>query len=151
MWDQADFPCALVDPDVALFDFDRDISRSVRRFVKRRFFRYLSLCYKDEYTRGLSVYVSANGIVGLEVHFTRISRLSGSRRGCALHFSLFADEHIVHVWLRVINSSSSTSAAPALVVSICQLLHSLLLIGCSRLKPHVEDCIPLDPTSHHLW
>jgi hypothetical protein len=118
VWDQPDFPSTLLDPDATLFDFDRDIIRSVATSAERRFFRYLSLYLKDEYTRGLSVYVSGNGIVGLEVHFTRISRLSGYRSGCALHFSLCPDERIAYVWLRVVNSPSSAFAAPALAVSI---------------------------------
>ncbi|KAH9208844.1 hypothetical protein DL95DRAFT_32875 [Leptodontidium sp. 2 PMI_412] len=116
VWDQDDFPSTLLDPDVTLFDFDRDVIRSVPRSAKQLFFRYLSLCFKDEYTRGLSVYVSGHGIVGLEAHFSRVSRLSGYRRGCALHFSLCPDERIAYVWLRVVNSPSSAFAAPALVI-----------------------------------
>ncbi|KAH6692790.1 hypothetical protein BKA61DRAFT_281285 [Leptodontidium sp. MPI-SDFR-AT-0119] len=116
VWDQPNFPCTLLDPDAALFDFDRDIIRSVPISAERRFFRYLSLYFKNEYTRGLSVYISGRGIVGLEVHFTCVSRLSGHRSGCALHFSLFPDERIAYVWLRVVNSPSSAFAAPALVI-----------------------------------
>jgi hypothetical protein len=118
VWDQADFPSTLLDPDATLFDFDRDIIRSVRRNAKRRFFRYVSLYCNGEHTKGLSVYVSGRGIVGLEVHFNSVSRLSGHRRGCALHFSLCPDERIAYMWLRVVNSPSSAFAAPAIAVSV---------------------------------
>lgn len=97
MWDQLDFPSTLLDLDATLFDFDRDIIRSVPTSAKRLFFRYLSLHLKDEYIRGLSVYVSGHSIVGLEVHFTRVSRLLGYRKGCALYFSLCLDERIAYI------------------------------------------------------
>jgi len=151
VWDQADFPSTLLDPDATLFDFDRDVMHFEPRSAQRRFFRYLSLWSKDEYTRGISVYISGHGIVGLEVHFTSFSRLSGTRKGCTLHLSFCPDERIAHVWLRVLNTPSSAFATPALVVSIWYLLHLLLLICHARLKQHVEDCTPLDRTFDHLW
>jgi hypothetical protein len=76
----------------------------------------VSLWSKDEYVKALSVYFSG-GIVGFEVHFTRSSRLLGSRQGCTLHFSLLPDERIAHVWLRVLSLRTLVFAAPALVVS----------------------------------
>jgi len=116
VWDQADFPSTLLDPDATLFDFDRDVMHFEPRSAQRRFFRYLSLWSKDEYTRGISVYISGHGIVGLEVHFTSFSRLSGTRKGCTLHLSFCPDERIAHVWLRVLNTPSSAFATPALVI-----------------------------------
>jgi hypothetical protein len=96
VWDQPDFPSTLLDPDAALFDFNRDIVRSTTIAPERRFFRYLSLYNEDEYTKGLSIYVSRRGIVGLEAHFTQTSRLSGYRSGCALHFPLYPKERIAY-------------------------------------------------------
>jgi hypothetical protein len=39
---------------------------------ERRFFRHLSLYSGDEYTNGLSIFVSTNGIVGIEAHSPRL-------------------------------------------------------------------------------
>src|SRR6266480_3262525 len=101
MWDQADVPPSLIDPDAALFDFDRDILGFRHPVAKRRFFRYLSLHNDDEYASGLTAYISATGIVGLEAHFTRTSRLSGCRNGCVLHFPFLPNEWIAYAWLRI--------------------------------------------------
>lgn len=128
VWDQPDFPSVLRDPDIALFDFDRDIIRSTTIAPQRRFFRYLSLYGEEEYTKGLSIYVSGHGIIGFEAHFKRTSRLSGYRSGCALHFPLCPEEMIAYAWLRIVNSNSPAFAAPALMVGLYQLSSRLLLI-----------------------
>ncbi|PBP19331.1 hypothetical protein BUE80_DR009929 [Diplocarpon rosae] len=137
MWDQAGFPSTLLDPDATLFDFERDVIRSVPRSTKRRFFRYLSLFSKDEYTRGLSVYFSGHGIVGLEVHFSRVSKLSGYREGCELHLSLCPGERIARVWLRTVNSPSTAFAAPALVIETTR--RNLYTFGSYILPSMVVD------------
>lgn len=64
---------------------------------------------------GLAMYHSGNGIVGLEAHFTRSSRLSGSRRGCPIYFPLGSKERIDFVWRRVYNKSP-VQKAPTLIV-----------------------------------
>jgi hypothetical protein len=117
LWDQPDFPSSLDDPDAALFDFERDIMRSTATAPKRRFFRHLSLYSGDEYIKGLSIYVSVHGIVGLEAHFTETSRFSGCRSGCPLYFPLSPGERIAYAWLRIYNAPSLVFAAPALTVS----------------------------------
>jgi hypothetical protein len=106
-----------------LFDFSRDILGAGRGNMtpKRRFFRYLPLYSSDEYTRGLTVYFTGHGIVGIEAHFTRSSQLSGCRQGCSLYFPLYLEERIAHTWLRIINSSSLAFAAPALTVSLAYI------------------------------
>jgi hypothetical protein len=116
VWDWPDFPSTLFDPESALFDFRRDILHSTTEVPRRCFLRYLSLYCEMEYTNGLTVYMSTRGIVGLEAHFTRTSRLSGSRHGCALHFPLCAQERIVYTWLRIVNSISPAFIAPVLTV-----------------------------------
>jgi len=121
VWDRSDFPSSLLDPDAVLFDLHRDIIRSMTDPPERRFFRYLSLCSKDEYIQGLSVHVSGRGIVGLETHFARTSQLSGYRGGCVLHFPLCPEERIAYAWLRIVNSPSSAFGAPALVVGFYRL------------------------------
>lgn len=120
VWDQPDFPSTLDDLDAALFDFDRDIMHSNFTAPERRFFRYLSLYSGDEYIKSLSIYVSGHGIVGLEAHFARTSRLSGYRSGCELYFPLWPEEWIAYAWLRIVNSPSPAFAAPALIVSFYQ-------------------------------
>jgi hypothetical protein len=35
---------------------------------------------------GLTVYISGNGIVGMEIHFTKVSRLIGDRDSRPKHF-----------------------------------------------------------------
>jgi hypothetical protein len=122
MWDCPDFPCVLSDPESTLFNFHRDILRSVTDIPQRCFFRYLPLYCKMEHTNGLTVYVSTRGIVGLEAHFTRSSRMSGSRHGCALYFPLCTQERIVYTWLRIVNSPSPVFIAPMLTVRFSQLL-----------------------------
>ena len=84
---------------------------------QRRFFGYLPLYSGIVYINGLTVYLSGNGIVGLEAHFTGTSQLSGSRNGCPEYFPLHPGERIAHAWLRIANSRSRIFAAPALTVS----------------------------------
>lgn len=122
VWDKPDFPATLVDPDAVLFDFDRDILHSTPIPPERRFFRYLSLYRGDEYTKGLSIYVSGNGIVGLEAHFASTSRLSGYRSGRVLHFPLYPKERIAYAWIRILTYyGSSAFVNPALMVGSYQL------------------------------
>jgi len=74
------------------------------------------LYHEDEYTTGLTLFVSGSGISGLEAHFTKVSLLSGCRDGCARHFSLDPDERIKYAWLRITLSSFAIMARPSLVV-----------------------------------
>jgi len=121
LWDQADFPFTLDDPDANLFDFDRDIIHSATTASKRRFFRHLSLYSGNEYIKGLCIYVSVQGIVGLEAHFTQTSHYSGYRSGCRLYIPLSPGEQIAYAWLRIYYARSIIFGAPALTVSF----HSL--------------------------
>lgn len=149
VWDQPDFPTTLLNPDVTLFDFNRDIVRSTIIAPERRFFRYLSLYSEDEYMKGLSVYVSSHGIVGLEAHFTSTSRVTGYRSGCALHFPLDPTERVAYAWLRIVNSPSPAFAAPALTVGFYRPLSQTLLTRFTRFKQHLEESTPLDRTFYH--
>jgi hypothetical protein len=118
LWDQSDIPDFLFDPDAALLDFDRDFIGSIRpdKIRQQRFFRYLPLFNGNAYIIGLTAYISGNGIVGLEAHFTGTSCLSGSRKGCGIHFTLHPSERIAYAWLRIIDSRSAVFTAPALAV-----------------------------------
>jgi len=117
VWDKPDFPSALEDPDAMLFNYDRDIMQSTTRNPKRRFFRCLSLYNRDEYAKGLSIYLSLNEIVGLGAHFTQTSQFSGNKYGYELYFPLYNKEQIAYAWLRFPNSFTPAIAVPALVVS----------------------------------
>ena len=119
--DKPNIPSSLVDPDAALFDFERDIMHSNRPITnpERRFFRFLPLYNNTEYINGLTLYHTADGIVGLEAHFEQTSQLSGCRDGCALYFPLCPNERIAYAWLRIRDFSSIVWAAPALMVSFC--------------------------------
>lgn len=149
VWDKPDFPSALEDPDTMLFDFDRDIIQSTTRNPARRFFRYLSLYNRDEYAKGLSIYMSRNSIVGLGAHFTRTSQFSGHQYGCELYFPLYDGEQIAYAWLRISSSLSPAFAEPALVVSFYQFLISLLLISLARFK-RVRESTPLGRIFNHI-
>lgn len=121
LWDQIAVPSSLSEPNATLFDFDRDINKESSCYLQpsptsARLFRYLSLYNKDEYVKGLTVFVSGNGISGIQAHFTKKSFFSGSRNGCARYFLLGADERIIYVWLRIILSSFAVLAQPSLVV-----------------------------------
>lgn len=152
MWDRPDFPFTLLDPNGTLFDFRRDILRTITKGPpRRRFFRYLPLYCEKEYASGLTVYISTHGIIGLEAYFTRTSQLSGSRRGCALHFPLRAQERIVYTWLRIVNSISPAFIAPMLAVGLYWPLSQFLLILFIRFKRHMEESIHLDHIFYHPW
>lgn len=105
-------------PDVLLWDFpwnqpefNNPCSRAYWRFL-----RYLPLLSGNEYVKGLTVYISGNNTVGLEAHFNESSQLSGHRKGCPIHFPLYPNERIAHVWLRFVNSPSIVFAMPAVVI-----------------------------------
>ena len=66
---------------------------------------------------GLTVYLNGNGMVGMESHFTKASRLIGSRDGCPKYFPFDSGEQIAFTWLCIINSSSYAFAAPSVTVS----------------------------------
>jgi hypothetical protein len=119
MWDQPNFP-SIVDPEIGLFDYGRDITGSrspVSKTPKRRFFRYLPLYGGDEYINGLTVYTINPSIVGLEAHFRRSSRLSGFRSGCPQYFPLQPNERIAYAWLRIYDIDSLAFNQRSLVVS----------------------------------
>ncbi|KAH9222306.1 hypothetical protein DL95DRAFT_171971 [Leptodontidium sp. 2 PMI_412] len=89
LWDQPDIPTALCNPNEELFDFRRDFSRwyELSKSPQPRYFGYLPLFSNNEYANGLTVYLSKNGIVGMESHFAKTSRLIGNRDGCPSHFT----------------------------------------------------------------
>jgi hypothetical protein len=123
MWDQPNFPSAIVNPKTALFDYNRDVagfSSTVRKTPKRRFFRYVSLYSCDEYITGLTVYTTSGSVVGLEAHFGRSSRLWGFRVGCPQHFPLRANKRIAYAWLRIYDIESLGFNQRSLVVSYVQ-------------------------------
>jgi hypothetical protein len=126
---QTTHPSTPVDPEAALFDFDRDMMSSSRSTIRNRGRRFFNLpLYNDaEYIRGLTLYQTGNGIIGLEAHFTETSQLSGYRDGCALYFLLCPNEWIGYAWLRILDFSSIIWAAPALIVS--SYWSSLLVIA----------------------
>lgn len=118
LWDQPDIPSLLPNPDEALFDFRRDIIRSSRLTRRQpRCFGYLPLLNDNEYVNGLTVYLSGNGMVGMESHFTKVSRLIGGRNGCPKYFPFDSGEQIAFTWLRIINVQSYAFAAPTVTVS----------------------------------
>ncbi len=126
MWDQPNFPSAIVDPKTSLFDYHRDLagfSSTVSNTPKRRFFRYLPLYSCDEYFTGLTVYTTSVSVVGLEAHFRRGSRLLGFRIGCPQHFPLQANERIAYAWLRIYDIESLGFNQRSLAVSYVQPLH----------------------------
>ncbi|RDL41647.1 uncharacterized protein BP5553_01626 [Venustampulla echinocandica] len=114
LWDHPSPPS--VNPDAAIFDFERDIIGSIRpdKAPRKRFYRYLPLLQGNEYVSGLTIYLTGNGILGLEAHFTKTSHLSGCRKGCAIHFSLHPRERIVYAWLRTLDLPSPALAIPTL-------------------------------------
>ncbi|CZT42360.1 uncharacterized protein RSE6_02229 [Rhynchosporium secalis] len=118
LWDQPDIPDTLCDPDKELFDFKRDISLSYERPKRRQlsYFGYLPLFSDNEYVTDLTVYVSRNGIVGIESHFTKRSRLIGDRNGCPKYFPFHSGEQIAFTWLCIINSDSYAFAAPTVTI-----------------------------------
>jgi len=65
---------------------------------------------------GLTVYLSGNGIVGIESHFTKRSRLIGGRDGCPKYFPFHSGEQIAFTWLCIINSQSYAFAAPTMTI-----------------------------------
>jgi hypothetical protein len=137
-----DIPSSIPNPDAALFDFDRDLIGSSRPMLHKhqpRFFRYLPLYSGSVYISGLTVYLSGNGIIGLEAHFTETSQLSGSRNGCPKYFPLHPSERIACAWLRVANSRSPVFSALALTVSGIRIRCSLLLIYLRRFKRRWEE------------
>ena len=100
-----------------------------------RFFGYLPLSSGSVYTSGITVYLSGNGIIGLESHFTETSQLSGSRNGCPKYFPLHLSERIAYAWLRIANSRSPVFGAPALIVSgIRTRCSSLLTYTSSQIQ-----------------
>ncbi|KAK0111101.1 hypothetical protein ONS95_001479 [Cadophora gregata] len=116
-WDQPDIPDTVYNPDKELFDFKRDMSRSYELDKSRlRYFGYLPLLSDNSYANSLTVYLSANGIVGIESHFTKTSRLIGRREGCPRHFPFHPGERIAFAWLCIINSESYAMAAPAMTI-----------------------------------
>ncbi|KAF4619056.1 hypothetical protein G7Y89_g14789 [Cudoniella acicularis] len=119
LWNQPDIPTSFSAPEAALFDFDRDIIGSSRPTLQNpqpRYFEYLSLFSGNEHINGLTVYLSGNGMVGLEAHFTRTSQLLGSRDGCSKYLPLDPSERIALTWLRIVNSRSPAFAAPTLTI-----------------------------------
>lgn len=98
VWDKPDFQITLTDADASFFD--RVIPVSTDTASQRRFCRYISFYSGEEYIDVLSVYVSRFGTVGIEAHFTNISRLTGNRNGCVIHFPLRPKERIAYAWLR---------------------------------------------------
>ncbi|XMA10555.1 hypothetical protein WAI453_003346 [Rhynchosporium graminicola] len=118
LWDQPDIPDTLCDPDKELFDFKRDISPSYERPKRRQlsYFGYLPLFSDNEYVTGLTVYVSGNGIIGIESHFTKRSRLIGDRNGCPKYFPFHSGEQIAFTWICIINSDSYAFAAPTVTI-----------------------------------
>jgi len=135
---------------MALFDFNRDIL-SITKAPTRHFFRYISLYNGYEHIKGLTIYNSVSGIVGLEAYFNRGLQLSGYRTGCALHFPLHAKERIAYAWLRIINSNSPAFAEPALIVGFFQFLSRSLLTQVTRSRRHLEECIPLGHIFYRPW
>ncbi|TAQ90662.1 hypothetical protein B7494_g961 [Chlorociboria aeruginascens] len=106
LWDRPDFPTS-IDPETALFCYDRDIggprSNGPRPPFKRRFFKYLPLYHRQEYINSLTVYTRHGGITGLEAHFGQTSSLLGFRLGCPQHVLFQAKERIAHAWLRILD------------------------------------------------
>jgi hypothetical protein len=56
-------------------------------------------------------------MVGIESHFTKMSRLIGVRDGCPKYFPFHSGEQIAFTWLCIINSQSYAFAAPTVTVS----------------------------------
>jgi hypothetical protein len=65
-----------------------------------QFFRYLPLHVKNRYAKGITVYISDDGILGLEAHFDNHSRMSDLRSGYALYFHFRPTEQIAYIWIR---------------------------------------------------
>ncbi|KAE8440308.1 hypothetical protein EG329_009453 [Mollisiaceae sp. DMI_Dod_QoI] len=114
LWDQPTVPVSLTLPRTANLHSDQPRPDLISS-PQTRYFRYLPLLEGNEYATGLAMYHSGNGIVGLEAHFTRTSRLSGSRNGCPIYFPLGSKERIDFVWRRVQNTSS-VQATPSLTI-----------------------------------
>ncbi len=129
-------------PDAELFNYSRDILHEQTTNLGKLLFGYLPLYEGEEYATGLSAYISNSGIVGLESHFRRVSRLSGCRNGCAIYFPLYTAEHISHVWLRIVHGGSNALCVPTLTVSLSSST-STLLTAVNRFKQLWGACIPL--------
>jgi hypothetical protein len=82
-----------------------------------QFFRCLPLQNKNRYAKGMTVYISDEGIVGLEAHFDNHSQISGLRRGCAFYYQFHATEQIAYVWIHVPHENLRTILASAIQVS----------------------------------
>jgi hypothetical protein len=104
-----------------------------------RFFGYLPLYSGSVHISGLTVYLSGNGIIGLEAYFTETSQLFKSRNSCLKYFLLYLSERIAYVWLCIANSCSSVYAVLALTVSGIHIQCSLLLIYSCRFKQRLEE------------
>ena len=98
MWDRPDFPPHLMERDTLTDEaiWLRHISSSRFEFI-----RYLPLFCGKEAAKGLTMFCSPTGVIGMAAHFKHTTFYSGYRDGLPVYIPFVQGEGIRNMWYRL--------------------------------------------------
>lgn len=98
MWDRSDYPNHIVDRTTLKDEAIWLLRPIIGQFD---FIRYLPFFRGTELARGVTVFCSSSGIIGMAAHFKDDTYFSGYRDGVPMYASFSEGEAIKNIWYRL--------------------------------------------------